>query len=107
MREILLIFFTFSIIGCAGSPMHNSFIAPGKIQDTLDYWKGKSIDDAISKYGPPDSVTDTNKFKYYKWDVTSGKGLCNWWVKVNKNQIIEEADANGHTSQCYGAMAFK
>ena len=102
-----LIFIIFFLTGCAGSPIYNSFIAPGEIQDTLDYWKGKPIDDAINHYGPPDNVTETNDYKYYKWGVTSGKGFCNWWVKVNSNHIIEDADANGRISQCYGAVAFK
>lgn len=99
----LLIFLS----GCAGSPAHNAFIAPGEIEKTLDYWKGKSIEEAINQYGPPNNVSDVSEKKYYGWEITSGRGLCKWWFKVNDRQLIEDSGSSGHVSQCYGAVAIK
>ncbi len=90
------------VSGCAGSPAHTKFIAPKAISETLEAWEGRSIQEAVNRYGPPSNVSEVSGEEYYKWENTSGAGFCKWWFKVNDKKVINKYGWQGHPSQCYG-----
>lgn len=95
------------LTGCVGSPAHTRHVAPGKIEDTLDYWKGKDIESAVNRYGPPENIQEFSGKNYFAWSATGRRGTCKWWLTTDLNGVIVDSSANGPTDVCFAGMSNK
>jgi len=101
----IAVIFTAILTSCAGSPVHNAFIAPGKINDTMSAWQGQNINIAISQYGPPNKVSQLSGNNYYSWGNGNGDAACQWWFETNSSDSIINSGWRGQANVCYAYVA--
>lgn len=87
MKALLLALLT--LAGCAS-----------QVASSMNSFVGKPARQAFAAYGHPQDERTVAGQKIYIWTVGSGSSMCTMRFMVDKNDIIQEGDAEGNTGRC-------